>query len=258
MNVSVNSTCVKEKVIYFIWQHLLLLFSLFVMTLGVVLCVRSCLGSSVISSAPLAMTLAGEAGMAPALSLGDYTNILNALLVVGQVIVLRRRFEAVQLLQLVIGCVFGLLIDLNMLITSSMVCDTIMTQTLAQLAGCTVLGFGIAMEIRCGSITMPGEGLPVAISKVTGVPFAKAKICVDITLVVCAVSLCFVYFHQWLWNVIGLGTLFAMIYVGMVVKRLDPHMGWFSRLLDERPGFHRVVYGLARYIRHKNQDSGLS
>ena len=94
------------------------------MTLGVVLCVRSSLGSSVISSAPLAMTLAGEAGMVPSLSLGDYTNILNALLVVGQIIVLRRKFELVQLLQLVIGCVFGLLIDLNMFLTSSLVCDT--------------------------------------------------------------------------------------------------------------------------------------
>ncbi len=251
MNVTVGSTCVKERVNYFIWQHLLLLFSLFVMTLGVVLCVRSSLGSSVISSAPLAMTLSGEAGMVPALSLGDYTNILNALLVVGQIIVLRRKFELVQLLQLVIGCVFGLLIDLNMFLTSSLVCDTLWTQVLAQLGGCSVLGFGIAMEIRCGSVTMPGEGLPVAISKAAGIPFPKAKICVDITLVVCAVTLCFIYFNQWLWNVVGFGTLFAMVYVGMVVKRLDAHMGWFNRLLDNRPGFHRVVYGLARYIKNK-------
>lgn len=250
MNETVNSTSTKEKVTYFIWQHLLLLFSVFVMTLGVVLCVRSNLGSSVISSAPLAMTLAGEAGMAPALSLGDYTNILNAILVVGQIIVLRRKFELVQLLQLVIGCVFGLLIDFNMFLTSSLVCDTLWTQILAQLGGCTVLGFGVAMEIRCGSITMPGEGMPVAISKATGIPFPKAKICVDITLVGCAVTLCFIYFHQWLWNVVGFGTLFAMVYVGMVVKRLDPHMGWFSHLLD-RPGFHRVVYGLARYIKNR-------
>ena len=107
------------------------------------------------------------------------------------------------------------------------------------------------MEIRCGSVTMPGEGLPVAISKAAGIPFPKAKICVDITLVVCAVTLCFIYFNQWLWNVVGFGTLFAMVYVGMVVKRLDAHMGWFNRLLDNRPGFHRVVYGLALYIKNK-------
>lgn len=40
----------KEKTLSFLWQHFLLLISLYLMTLGVVLCVKSCLGSSVISS----------------------------------------------------------------------------------------------------------------------------------------------------------------------------------------------------------------
>ncbi|MDE6165310.1 MAG: hypothetical protein K2F62_06915, partial [Muribaculaceae bacterium] len=104
----------KEKVISFIWQHVLLVVSLYFMTLGVAMCVRSDLGSSVISSCPLAFTLAGAEGLVPALSLGTYTNILNALLVAGQIAVLRRRFNPVQLFQLVIGFIFGTLIDLNM------------------------------------------------------------------------------------------------------------------------------------------------
>lgn len=74
----------KEKIASLVWQHLLLLASLFVMTLGVALCVRSNLGSSVISSAPLAFTLGGEAGIVPALTLGEYTNLLNVLLVAGR------------------------------------------------------------------------------------------------------------------------------------------------------------------------------
>lgn len=52
------------------WQHVLLLGSLFVMTLGVVLCVRSDPGSSVISACPLAFTIAGANGLVPSLSLG--------------------------------------------------------------------------------------------------------------------------------------------------------------------------------------------
>lgn len=40
----------KDKIISFIWQHILLLISLYVMTLGVAVCVRSQLGSSVIST----------------------------------------------------------------------------------------------------------------------------------------------------------------------------------------------------------------
>ncbi|MDE6161742.1 MAG: hypothetical protein K2F77_08800, partial [Muribaculaceae bacterium] len=217
----------KQLFAAFIWQHTLLLVSLFIMTLGVALCVRSNLGSSVISSVPLAFTLAGAEGMSPALSLGDYTNILNVMLVVGQIAILRQRFEVAQLLQLLIGFVFGVLIDLNMALTSALVCDTVGLQALAQAAGCTVLGIGVAFEVRCGSVTMPGEGLPLAITRVSRLPFAKAKIAVDITLVVLAIAVCYAFFGRWLWNVVGPGTLFAMIYVGFVVKYMTQRIGWF-------------------------------
>ena len=42
----------KQKIISFLWQHLLLLLSLNLMTLGVALCVRSNLGSSGIENIP--------------------------------------------------------------------------------------------------------------------------------------------------------------------------------------------------------------
>lgn len=49
----------KDSIISFIWQHILLLVSLYVMTLGVAVCVRSQLGSSVISTIPYVMSSAG-------------------------------------------------------------------------------------------------------------------------------------------------------------------------------------------------------
>lgn len=253
MNIAVikEETFKKEKITSLLWQHLLLLVSLFIMTLGVALCVRSNLGSSVISSAPLAFTLGGVAGKVPPLSLGEYTNLLNALLVVGQIAVLRRRYEAVQLLQLVIGFVFGALIDLNMWLTEPIECVEFSSQAITQFCGCTVLALGVSLEVRCGSVTMPGEGLPVALSKVTGKSFAQMKILVDISLVVVAVASCYLFFGAWQWNVTGWGTLFAMIYVGMAVKFISRHTPWFDRLLCYRPGFRRYVYGLARYINPK-------
>lgn len=238
----------KEKVISFIWQHVLLVVSLYFMTLGVAMCVRSDLGSSVISSCPLAFTLAGAEGLVPALSLGTYTNILNALLVAGQIAVLRRRFNPVQLFQLVIGFIFGALIDMNMAITSAYVPESLAGQIAEQFIGCTVMAAGIAMEIRCASVTMPGEGLPVAIAKVTGKTFADIKIIIDITLVATAIVACFLFFGQWMWNVVGIGTLFAMVYVGAAVKIMSRHMKWFESLLNYRPGFRRYLFGLARYL----------
>ncbi len=239
----------KDRIISFVWQHVLLLVSLFIMTFGVAVCVRSMLGSSVISTLPYVFETAGKQGFGvPRLTIGQYTYVMNGLLVVGQIIVLRRQFELVQLFQLLVGFVFGTLIDANMLLTAWLVPATLLAKVVAQVAGCTVLGVGIALEVRCGSVTMPGEGLPVAISEVTGVEFPKVKICVDTSLVVLAVVFCYVFFGAWQWYIVGIGTLFAMVYVGMVVKQVGKHLGWFDRMLAYRPGFRRYVYGLARFV----------
>lgn len=98
------------------------------------------------------------------------------------------------------------------------------------------------------SVTMPGEGFPVAISLVTGMEFPKVKILVDTTLVALAVIFCYVFFGSWQWYIVGIGTLFAMIYVGMVVRFIGHHLVWFDRLLSYQPGFRRYVYGLARLL----------
>lgn len=238
----------KPRVVGFLWQHLLLLLSLYVMTLGVALCVRSNMGSSVISSLPMSMSLAGADGIVPAFSIGSYTNMMNMLLVVLQILVLRRRFEPLQLFQLLIGFVFGALIDLNMWLTSAFDYAPLANQITAQFMGCTVMGFGIAMEVRCGSVTMPGEGITVALSRVSGMPFPKMKIIVDTSMVVLAVASCYLFWGAWQWNIIGPGTLFAMIYVGALVKFCGRRMGWFDRLLNYRPGFRRYIFGLARYM----------
>lgn len=197
----------KEEVKSFVWQHILLLVSLYVMTFGVAACVRSQLGSSVISTIPYVMASAGKMlDYIPGWTIGGYTIMMNAIFVVLQILILRRNFEWVQLFQLAIGFIFGMFIDLNMVLTQWMISENILVNALVQIAGCTILGFGIAMEVKCGSVTMPGEGI---------------------------------------------GTLFAMVYVGVTVRLFNKHLAWFDRLLHYRPGCRRYVYGLARYIRRQ-------
>ncbi len=239
----------KEQIVSFLWQHVLLLVSLCVMTLGVAVCVRSMLGSSVISTLPYVFETAGKQGLGvPRLTIGQYTYIMNGVLVLGQILVLRKRFEPVQLFQLLVGFVFGSLIDVNMMLTTWLDPSELWQKVVSQVMGCTILGLGIALEVRCGSVTMPGEGFPVAVSQVTGVEFPKVKICVDCGLVILAVIFSFVFFGAWQWYIVGIGTLFAMVYVGMVVRLVGKHLGWFDRILAYQPGFRRYVYGLARYL----------
>ena len=240
----------KDKVIGFVWQHILLLISLYVMTLGVAICVRSAVGSSVISTLPYVFEQAGAEGFhIPKWSIGEYTIAANFVFVFVQILILRKQFEWVQLFQLVIGVFFGSLIDVNMMLTDWLVPAEIWTKLLAQLAGCTILGFGIAMEVRCGSVTMPGEGMPIAITRVTGQEFHQVKIMIDITLVCLAILFSYIFFGSWQWHITGVGTLFAMVYVGMVVRTAGKHMAWYEHVLNFQPGFRRYIYGLARYIR---------
>ncbi len=251
-SVNISNTSLKEKTIGFIWQHLWLIVSMFFMTFGVALCVRSNLGSGTISAIPMVFSLAGEFGKVPGWTIGGYTNIMNIILVACQILVLRKKFNPVQLLQLIVGFIFGAMLDINMAITSIISYDSLWVQICAQLLGATILGIAIAFEIRCGSVTMPGEGIQVAVSRVSGVPFPKVKIFIDTTLVVIAVFFGYVFFDRWMWEVGGPGTLFAMLYVGMVVRFINPRINWFDKILGYRPGFRRYLYGLARYI-YKNR-----
>jgi uncharacterized membrane protein YczE len=241
----------KEKIISFCWQHLLLVISLLVMTLGVVCCVRSALGSSVISVIPYVFTEAGQQGNVPVMTIGQYTYCMNALFVVLQIFILRRQFELVQLFQLVIGFIFGMMIDGWMLLTTWLVPTELWQQVAAQLAGCVLLGTGIAFEVRCGSVTMPGEGISVAVSRVTHVEFPKVKITIDVLLVLIGLTFCYLFFGEWQWHIVGVGTLIAMFFVGIVVKVVVRFTPWFERLLAYRPGFRRYIYGLARYLYQK-------
>lgn len=248
-----EKTTLKTRILSFLWQHILLAGCLFLMTFGVALCVRSGLGSGVISSIPMVMSLAGADSLAPSLTIGQYTYIMNAVFVALQLLILRRRFQPVQLFQLIVGFIFGWFLDINMYISGFLPYHSLPWQILAQFAGCTVLAVGVSFEIRCGSVTMPGEGIQIALARVTGQPFPKMKVIVDTTLVVIATAIGYCYYGRWMWNVVGPGTLFAMFYVGTGVKFVNAHTPWFESVLHYVPGFRRYIYGLARFIYPKKQ-----
>jgi uncharacterized membrane protein YczE len=194
--------------------------------------------------------------MAPAMTIGQYTYCMNALFVVLQILILRRQFEPVQLFQLIIGFIFGMMLDFWMGLTAWLIPADFLQKVLTQLAGCVLLGTGIAFEVRCGSVTMPGEGISVAVSQVTHAEFPKVKISIDVLLVAIGVALSYIFFGAWQWHIIGVGTLVAMFFVGVVVKVVIRVTPWFERLLAYRPGFRRYIYGLARhlYLKKKQDD----
>lgn len=71
---------------------------------------------------------------------------------------------------------------------------------------------------------------------------------VSLYVMTVGVAASYAFFGCWQWHIIGIGTLFAMFFVGMVVRFAGRYLGWFERLLAYRPGFRRYIYGLARLV----------
>ena len=74
---------------------------LFIMTIGIALSVKSNLGVSPVSSIPYTMTCVWG------IEMGKATIIFHAALVLIQILLLRKRFKPINLLQVVVGIVFG-------------------------------------------------------------------------------------------------------------------------------------------------------
>lgn len=232
-----------EKTFKFLRQNLLLLATIFVLALGVSICIRSGLGSSPISVIPFVLSEAGgfdvsffgHAFTLPKLSIGMYTYGMHIVFVVTQLLVLRRNFNPVQFFQLIIGFVFSAFLDLTMIITAPihdfLSNSGLVVSFLGLLVGGAIMGFGTAIEVRCKSVLMPGEGIYAAIAQVTKFEFAKIKIAGDVTLVAIGVGLCFWTFGSWQWWIIGLGTLVSMFYVGASMRFFSPHVTWVNAFI---------------------------
>lgn len=87
-------------------RYLLFIISLFIAALGVAITQKSALGVSPISSVANVLSL-----KITALTLGNWLIIWNCLLIVGQILLLRRKFQWVQLLQIPLSFLFGYFTD---------------------------------------------------------------------------------------------------------------------------------------------------
>src|SRR5690554_7115366 len=100
------------------FRILLLIAGIFIIGHGVALSIRSDLGTSPISSTPYVLNL-----IIPNITVGTFAIIINSLLVLIQVIILKRKAGFQQFIQLPLTFLFGIFIDINLYLTSSIVFD---------------------------------------------------------------------------------------------------------------------------------------
>ena len=180
---------------------------------GIALITKAGLGTSPISSISYVLSMKFP------FTLGQFTFIVNMFFILAQFILLKKDFEPIQFLQIVVNVVFSACIDISMNLLSWLTVNNFMVGLFALLIGCGVLALGISIEVAPDVLVVPGEGIVRAISIVLNKRFGTIKIIFDVTLVSIATILSFLFFGKL--SGLGLGTIISAIIVGYIVNLLN-------------------------------------
>lgn len=198
----------------------LLLGGLMLLAFAVALSIRSNLGTSPISSLPYVYSF-----ILP-FSVGTLTIFMHVLMIALQKLLLKDDFRWTRWLQLPVGLIFGLGIDLMLWLTQSWSPITYLQQLLYCLMSCAITAIGVCMIIKANLIFLAGEGLYQAFSLRFHWNFGSCKLYGDIVLIVIAVMSSLLVLHQ----VLGVreGTIIAAVLVGILVKMILPRLAFIE------------------------------
>lgn len=183
---------------------------LLIMALGITLSTKANLGISPISCIPYILSL----GLP--LTFGVVTFFFNILLILTQVVILRKDFQPIQLLQILSVTLFSVFTDLTMFLVSGIQVENYLIQIILLLMSCVLIGLGICFQIKANVLMLPGEGLVDAIRKVSQKEFGKIKVSLDITLVLTGACISLLMFQQL--SGVREGTIISALMIGMVVR----------------------------------------
>ena len=181
-----------------------------IMSFGIAFSVKASLGTSPISSLPY--VTAEIWGM----TVGTTTIITNFLMVFLQILILRRNFQLLQLLQLPMTVLFGIMIDVAGSLIQGITYSSYLQQWILCAIGIALVGLGVSLEVTANLITAAGEGLVLAICKVTPIKFGNMKVIFDVAMVCASILLGFLF----LGHLSGVreGTIAAALLVGQTTK----------------------------------------
>ena len=200
-------------------RYILFIISLFISGLGVAFTKTGELGVSPISSVANVLSLRFTD-----ISIGNWLIITNCIMVLGQILILRKNFKPIQLLQIPLSFLFGYFTDIGMLIAALIPVDSYIMRLIMVVAGVIILGFGISLAVIANVIMNSGEAFVKAIADTLHKNVGNVKIIFDISYVALSVVLSLILFNG---SIVGTreGTLIAAIGTGFVVK-------FFTRLLS--------------------------
>lgn len=216
-------------------RYLVFTCGLYFLSAGIVLIVRSALGTTPISSVNYVVSLNTP------LTLGTCTFIINMLLIAGQFLIIRHRLtrrDAVEiLLQIPFSFIFSAFIDLNMALSVDIVPQSYLMSMALLLSGCLVQAVGVVLELKPRVAMMSAEAFVRYASESCHKDFGRFKVWFDVTLVSCAIFISLAFTH----SIEGVreGSLIAALGTGYIVTFLN------TRIMTRR-NLHRIAAPLRK------------
>lgn len=197
-------------------RYAVLLLGLSVMALAVSVISKAGLGISPVQS--LAYVMYNR--FPEHITLGTAVFCWNCIMVLLQWPILRR-FGLKQIIQIPLSVFLGLLVDATSMAISPITVHSFVGRIIMLVIGIVILTLSISIIVSANVVMNVGEALIDAIAKRVNRSFAFIKEVFDISLVSLSVILCFVFFGEWKFNIIGIGTVCSALFTGMLVKLAD-------------------------------------
>lgn len=194
-------------------RYLLFIISLFCTAMGVSLAVKGGLGTSPISSVAYALSLNTP------ISLGYLLFIWNMTLLLLQIIILRKDFQKIQLMQIPLSLIFGWFTDFSKyIISADSVPNHYTVRLMLTVVGMITVALGVTLSVIANVVLNSGEGFVKAISDKLHLKFGNVKIAFDISCVIMAAVISLILSHK----IQGVreGTFIAACFTGIIVKFL--------------------------------------
>ncbi len=199
-------------------RYVLFIISLFFSALGVAFTKHGELGVSPISSIANVMSCRFTF-----FTLGTWLIIWNCLLILGQILILRSKFQPIQLLQIPLSFLFGWFTDLGMQIVSFIPVNSYLQSLGMVLVGILILGFGVSLSVIANVIMNSGEAFVKAISDTLHKEFGNVKVVFDVMCVLLSLVASLLLFD---FTIVGTreGTILSALLTGLVVKFFNRHL----------------------------------
>ena len=202
-----------------------LLLGLFLLAQGIAFTVIADLGTDAITSPALVCHLVlgdvpGGLGYS-FFTVGRLLICVHVLLVLLQILLLRRQYKPVQLLQVVMGFVLGGMLDFCLSYTRLLPADNYVCSLVYTFVGCVICAFGIFTYVKADMVPLSAEGFCLALSRTFSWRFSRVKVGMDCSMIAIAVVLSLIIWGE----VVGVreGSLICAVCTGFII-------GWFFKV----------------------------